>query len=109
MRRWLAFGFVLLAGCGRASSRDNELSPRPHSVTLHWKASTSTVVGYNVYRSYPPGAPFKKLTPQVVTATQYVDTTAEGGDTYVYYVTSVDSKGGESLPSAPTTVTVPRP
>ena len=82
---------------------------KPHTVTLTWNASTSKVAGYNVYRSYPPGAPFVKLTPQPVAGDQYVDTAAESGNTYTYYVTAVNSKGAESPPSTPVFATVPNP
>src|ERR1035437_5087257 len=110
LKRRLAFAIVLLlAGCGRPHSAALEVRHNPHSVTLSWVASTSPVAGYNVYRSFPPGAPFMKLTPQPVAGTQYIDTTAEAGNTYTYYVTSVDSKGVESRPSGKTVATVPIP
>jgi len=99
----------LLAGCGKPHSANLEVRHKPHSVTLSWKASTSKVVGYNVYRSYPPGAPFIKLTPQSVPAIQYIDTTVKAGNTYMYYVTSVNSKGVESRPSGQVAITVPIP
>ena len=100
---------MLLAGCGKSQPVEQEPPQKPHSVTLSWTASTSKVVGYNVYRSYPPGAPFVKLTPQPVPGERYADTTAEGGHTYTYYVTAVDSKGRESRQSDPAFATVPSP
>jgi len=41
------------------------------------------------------------------TQTAYTDTGVQGGQSYIYYVTSVDSSGVESAPSNTTTVTVP--
>jgi fibronectin type 3 domain-containing protein len=76
---------------------------------MSWTASTSAVVGYNVYRTSPPDGQRKKLTPQLVTPTQYTDSNVEAGQTYSYVVTSVDSKGIESRPSAVIVVTVPKP
>jgi fibronectin type 3 domain-containing protein len=99
----LAFAFLLLlAGCGRW--RD-----RPHSVTLTWKASTTPDVRYNVYRTSMMNGNLKTLTPQPITATQFVDSTVQSGLTYSYAVTSVDSKGIESRRSDPAVVTVPTP
>jgi fibronectin type 3 domain-containing protein len=100
---------MLLAGCGKSHSTEQEAPHKPHSVTLSWTASTSKVVGYNVYRSYPPGAPFVKLTPEPVAGDRYTDTSAESGRTYTYYVTAVDSNKKESRPSDPVFATVPNP
>ena len=83
-------------------------SGNPHSVTIIWTASSTPVAGYNVYRSSPPNPPVK-LTEKVVPGTQYTDTTVEAGYTYVYSVTSVDSKGLESRPSENITARVPGP
>jgi fibronectin type 3 domain-containing protein len=99
----LAFAFLLLlAGCGKVSSR-------PHSATLTWKASTTPDVRYNVYRTSMMNGNVKKLTPQPITATQFVDPTVQSGLTYSYAVTSVDSKGIEGRPSDAVEVTVPTP
>jgi hypothetical protein len=96
-----------LAGCGKVRSwYAPKESDNPHSVTIDWTASTSSVAGYNVYRSSPPGAPVK-LTFGIVSGTKYVDRTVEGGLTYSYFVTAVDSNGRESKPSASITVEVP--
>lgn len=78
----------------------------PHSVTITWVASKSTVAGYNVYREFQYEGPVK-LTPQIITETRYTDTTVKRGRTYTYYVTSVNSKGVESIPSEKFSVTVP--
>jgi hypothetical protein len=78
----------------------------PHSVTITWVASKSPVLGYNVYREFQYEGPVK-LTPQILPGTQYTDTTVKRGRTYTYYITSVNSKGLESVPSERITVTVP--
>src|SRR5580700_2732852 len=54
-----------------------------HSVTLNWKASTSTVAGYNVYRSTVKGRDYAKINLALV------------------------AKGNESVDSNVTTVVVP--
>jgi hypothetical protein len=99
----LAFAIVvLLASCGKSHGR-------PHSVTVSWTAIKSPVVGCNVYRTSMRNGNVKKLTSQPITATQYVDSTVQPGLTYSYTVTSVDSKGNESRPSAPIVAKVPSP
>jgi fibronectin type 3 domain-containing protein len=91
---------LLFAGCGR-------LRDRPHSATLTWKASTSPVIGYNVYRTSMQNGNVRKLTPQPIAATQFVDSTVQAGLRYSYAVTAVDSKGTESRPSDPVVAEVP--
>jgi fibronectin type 3 domain-containing protein len=80
-----------------------------HSVTLSWTASTSTVVGYNVYRSTVSGGPYTLLTSSPVTGTTFTDTTVQARVTYYYVVTAVDSSGNESAYSNEASVTVPTP
>ena len=78
-----------------------------HSVTLTWIASTSTVSGYNVYRSTVSGGPYTKLNASPVAATTYVDSAVQAGSTYFYVVTSVDSSAVESADSTEVSATVP--
>jgi hypothetical protein len=104
----LAFvALPLFSGCGKVREFFSPSAPEnPHFVTISWNPSKSPVVGYNVYREYQySGA--ERLTPQILTQTQYVDGTAQAGRTYEYYVTSVDSRGLESKPSEKITVSVP--
>ena len=78
-----------------------------HSVTLTWTASTSTVSGYNVYRSSVSGGPYTKLNSAVIAATTYTDSNVTAGQTYFYVVTSVTSGGVESANSAEVSALVP--
>jgi Abnormal spindle-like microcephaly-assoc'd, ASPM-SPD-2-Hydin/Transmembrane protein 131-like N-terminal len=80
-----------------------------HSVSLSWTASTSTVVGYNVYRSTVSGGPYTLITSAPVAATSYSDTAVQAGVTYFYVVTAVDANGNESAFSNEASVTVPTP
>ena len=68
-----------------------------HSVNLSWKASTSAVVGYNIYRRGASGV--VKLNPAPVTGTSYVDRTVQLGQTYFYVTKAVNAKGRESTAS----------
>jgi hypothetical protein len=67
-----------------------------HSVGLSWDASISQVAGYNVYRSLQMGGPYSKLNSSLDPNTAYTDTTVQGGNTYYYATTAVDSNGDES-------------
>lgn len=89
-----------MAGCGK-------LLASPHSVTLSWTASKSPVVGYNVYRTLQGDESRQKLTPLPIPETKYVDSTVEADHIYIYFVTAVDSKGAESIPSASIVAMVP--
>jgi chitin-binding protein len=79
-----------------------------HSVTLTWNASTSTVAGYNVYRSTVKGRDYVKISAALVTGqTSYKDETVESGTTDYYVTRAVDAKGNESADSAEVVVRVP--
>jgi hypothetical protein len=91
---------VTLSGTG--------VTPVPHSVTLNWTASTSTVSGYNVYVSPVSGGPtYTKINSTLVTTTQYTDSNVLSGQTYFYVVTAVDSSNVESLHSNEVPATIP--
>jgi len=78
-----------------------------HSVTLTWNASTSTVSGYNVYRSSVSGGPYTKMNSGLITSTTYLDSAVTSGQTYYYVVTSVNSSNVESANSAEVSAIVP--
>ncbi len=72
-------------------------APGTHSVKLTWKASTSPVVGYNIYRSTVPDKFTEpKLNDKPVQDTTYVDKIVEGNKTYYYSARAVDASGHES-------------
>jgi Abnormal spindle-like microcephaly-assoc'd, ASPM-SPD-2-Hydin len=77
-----------------------------HTVNLSWQPSSSVVLGYYVYRG-PAASNLSKLTGTIDPSTSYVDSSVQGGETYVYAVTSVASNNVESAPSSPVTVTIP--
>jgi hypothetical protein len=80
-----------------------------HSATLTWTASTSSVVGYNVYRSTISGGPYTLITGSPVAGTTFTDTSVQAGVTYFYVVTAVDASGNESAFSNEALATVPTP
>ncbi|MGC2196748.1 MAG: choice-of-anchor D domain-containing protein, partial [Terriglobales bacterium] len=85
-------------------------TPAPqHSVSLSWAASTSTVVGYNVYRGTQTGGPYVALNGTPDASTTYTDSSVQAGQTYYYVVTAVDGAGAESVYSNQAQAVVPTP
>ena len=81
-----------------------------HKVQLAWNAATSgTVVGYNVYRVVSGGTAYQRMNSGTVATTTYTDGNVQSGTSYLYYVTSVDAAGLESVPSNTTTAAIPTP
>jgi hypothetical protein len=74
------------------------VTPTTYSVELTWNASTSTVVGYYVYRSMTSGTGYAKLNgSSAATGLTYTETTVQNATTYYYVTTAVDSSGTGSL------------
>ncbi|MFY9802600.1 MAG: choice-of-anchor D domain-containing protein [Candidatus Acidiferrales bacterium] len=78
-----------------------------HSVALSWDRSTSTVLGYFVYRSSKPSGPYAKMNSSADSSTSYSDSTVASGQVYYYVVTAVDSTNIESSYSNQVSVTIP--
>jgi Cep192 domain 4/HYDIN/CFA65/VesB-like, Ig-like domain/Protein of unknown function (DUF1573) len=77
------------------------------SVSLSWApSSSSSVVGYNIYRGTISGGPYTKLPLSPVTSSPATDSTVSSG-TYYYVVTAVDSSNNESADSNQATASVP--
>src|SRR5262252_5978566 len=77
------------------------LVPAAHgqSIKLAWDPnSSSTVIGYNVYRSQQSGVFSAKPVngTNLVTTAAYTDAAVQSGNTYYYVVTAVDSNGAQS-------------
>jgi Abnormal spindle-like microcephaly-assoc'd, ASPM-SPD-2-Hydin len=85
------------------------ISTTGHSVNLSWNASSSKVVGYNVYRGSVSGGPYVQINPTVDPSTTYTDTTVVAGNTYYYVSTSLNSSGRESGFSNQVKAVVPSP
>jgi fibronectin type 3 domain-containing protein len=83
------------------------VAPVQHSVALAWSASTSTVSGYNVYRSTVSGGAYTKINSSLVAILTYTDSTVQGATTYYYVITAVDSSDVESVYSNGAPATIP--
>lgn len=81
--------------------------PVTHQVSLSWSPSTSSVAGYNVYRSSQSTGPYSRLTSVLETATVFTDESVASGATYFYAVTAVDLTGTESGYSNVAQATIP--
>lgn len=80
-----------------------------HSVDLTWRASTSTVAGYRVYRGSVSGGPYTPLSTSLVLTTSFVDSSVLAGNSYFYVVTAVDLANIESGFSNEVSATIPTP
>src|SRR5262249_9322823 len=78
-----------------------------HSIALTWGASTSTVAGYNVYRSTVSGGSYSRLNSTIVVGVSFSDPSVQSGQTYYYTATSVNASGSESAYSNEVTAVVP--
>ena len=78
-----------------------------HTVALSWTASTSTVSGYNVYRSTVSGSGYSRINSSLVPAVVYTDATVLNATTYYYVTTAVDASGNESGYSNEVPATIP--
>jgi fibronectin type 3 domain-containing protein len=109
---------LLISGCvmGNNSTSPSSPSPSPspspqntsHSVALSWAASSS-VAGYNVYRSSQSGGPYSLLNSSAVGSPPFTDSNVQAGHQYFYVVTALDSSGVESSFSNEAAATVPTP
>jgi hypothetical protein len=98
-------------GSGAASatlSGSGSIQSGSHTVSLSWNPSTSSVVGYNVYRGTVSGGPYPtKLTSSPQNDTSFVDSSVQGSTTYFYVATAVDSDSVESVYSNQAQAVIP--
>jgi hypothetical protein len=80
-----------------------------HRVDLSWSPSSSTVAGYNVYRSTTSGSSYSKINSGLNADTSYSDSSVVAGSTYFYVTTAVDSGGVESSFSNQVQAVIPTP
>jgi len=78
-----------------------------HSVALAWNASSSTVSGYNVYRSTVSGSSYARINSTLLSGLTYTDGTVQSAKTYYYVTTAVDASGAESTPSNEVQAVIP--
>ena len=96
---------ISVSGSG-VTSTPTSPTPLPHSVSLSWGPSVSSVVGYRVYRD--DGSGYSPLS-AIIAYLAYTDSAVISGATYRYVVTAVDSAGDESAFSNEATAVIPNP
>ncbi len=80
---------------------------KTHTVRLTWKASTSQVAGYNVYRSTTPRDNYVRINTSLVQGLTYTDDAVDSCVTYYYVARAVDARGHESVNSNETSAAIP--
>jgi ASPM-SPD-2-Hydin domain-containing protein/HYDIN/CFA65/VesB family protein/centrosomal CEP192-like protein len=78
-----------------------------HTVALNWGASSSSVAGYNIYRSSLSGSSYAKVNSSLVGGASFTDSNVQTGQTYYYVATAVDASGNESVYSNEVPAIVP--
>jgi len=107
------FAAILLAGewfavtGGTALLEQIRPHKKEHSVVLHWDASKSANVRYNIYRGTAPGVHPTRLNDIPVEGLTFKDTTVENGKRYYYVARAVDAAGKESTDSNEAVADVP--
>ena len=81
----------------------------PHSVSLTWVPSISSVFGYHVYRATNQSDTLTRLTSTPTPATQFTDLNVQPGETYRYWVVAVDANTIQSVFSDPVTAIISAP
>jgi len=92
------FAALLMGCCACGAPRNSNVAqPSQHSVTLSWTASTSDVVGYNIYRGTQHSGPYTlKLNSSPQAGTTFTDSTVQSGATYYYVVAAQDANQVQS-------------
>ena len=98
---------VTLSGSNQTGINFAAAPETAHSVVLTWAPSTSTVSGYNIYRSTVSGSGYTKLNSSLMASLSYSDTSVQAGTTYFYVATAVDSGGDESADSKQVSAAIP--
>jgi hypothetical protein len=98
---------VTVNGANVGSINFIAVAQQTHTVALSWTASTSTVSGYNVYRSTTNGTGYVKINTSLIFGLTYADSNVSNGTTYYYLATAVDASGNESGDSNQATAVIP--
>ena len=78
-----------------------------HSVALSWEPGDHDYIGFNIYRSTSQNGGYTRINSSVDPSPEYTDTTVEGGMTYYYAATEVNTEGQESAYSNIAEATIP--
>jgi hypothetical protein len=98
---------VTVNGANSTGVNFTATAQQAHSVALTWNASTSTVAGYNVYRTTVSGTQYARVNSFQVSGLAYTDSNVQSGTTYYYVTTAVDTSGVESVYSNQVSAVIP--
>lgn len=99
LRSVVAVGIMATSlGCAGGNGSNSGNPPVQHSVSLSWTASTTSGVGYNIYRAkYSTSCgSFSKVNATPNAATSYTDDTVVKATSYCYGVKAVNTANQES-------------
>lgn len=80
-----------------------------HTVTLSWSCGSSSVSGFNVYRSTTSGGPYTRVNSNLVSSMLFSDNAVHEGQTYFYVTTAISGSNTESGYSNQARAIVPSP
>ncbi len=108
----LVGSLALLTSCAGVSASSKaagqpSASQSGYSVDLAWNPSSSSVIGYNLYRGTQSGGPYAKLNSSPLSGTSYTDSNTVSGTTYYYVSTSLNADSQESQYSNEASATIP--
>lgn len=92
---------------GQPAALRQQALGKTHTVTLTWKASSSQVAGYNVYRRVARGGDYVRINSSLVRELTYTDITVMSGVAYYYVTRAVDDRDDESVNSNETSAVIP--
>jgi fibronectin type 3 domain-containing protein len=81
-----------------------------YNVSLNWEEptdTTGTIAGFNVYRASSGSTMYQMVSTTMAKGTSFVDSTVQNGDSYDYYVETVDTAGLASVPSSVVAMAIP--
>lgn len=110
----LNFTITVTGHSGHVSSVNYSLTVEQSSTqsstpvaNLSWQPGASGILGYNIYRGTTSGGPYGQLNSSLLSSNAYSDSTVQGGNTYYYVATEVNSSGEESGYSNETEAVIP--
>jgi len=86
---------------------EQEGTRHKHKVVLHWKASSTKNVRYNIYCGSAPGVHPDKLNVAPVDGLTFTDSKVQNGKSYYYVARAVDAASQESSDSNEAVATIP--
>ncbi len=104
----LALVLVACSGAPREAPSNIDVAVSANAVTITWQDNSETETGFAVERKGSTDADFTELVVLPANTTEYIDTTAVAGQSYVYRVRAVGLPTGD-VPSPQSESVTPQP